>query len=80
MCGIAGYVGPKDAVGVVFDQLKRLEYRGYDSAGVAYRSNGDIKIVKRAGKLTNLGKALDENRDANSHLAIAHSRWATHGG
>lgn len=80
MCGIAGYVGPKNAVEIVFDQLKRLEYRGYDSAGVAYRQNGDIRVVKKAGKLTELGKVLDESVESGSHLAIAHSRWATHGG
>ncbi len=79
MCGIAGYVGPKNAVDVVFDQLKRLEYRGYDSAGIAYRNNGEISIVKRAGKLTELGKLLSE-KPLSAHMAIAHSRWATHGG
>ncbi len=80
MCGIAGYVGPRQAVDVVFDQLKRLEYRGYDSAGIAYlNGNGSINVLKRAGKLANLGKLLDETQ-VESHLAIAHSRWATHGG
>jgi len=78
MCGIAGYVGPKNAVNVVFDQLKRLEYRGYDSAGVAYLNGSNIGILKRAGKLTNLGTLLDEEKP-ESHTAIAHSRWATHG-
>lgn len=80
MCGIAGYVGPKNAIEVVYDQLKRLEYRGYDSAGIAFLNGSNtIKIVKKAGKLTELGKALgDEVPDA--HIAIAHSRWATHGG
>ena len=79
MCGIAGYVGPKNAVDVVFDQLKRLEYRGYDSAGIAYRNNGEISIVKRAGKLSELGKLLDA-KPLTAHVAMAHSRWATHGG
>lgn len=78
MCGIAGYVGPKGAVSVVFDQLKRLEYRGYDSAGIAYFDEGAIHVVKRAGKLAELGKAI-EDVAPNAHLAIAHSRWATHG-
>jgi glucosamine--fructose-6-phosphate aminotransferase (isomerizing) len=79
MCGIAGYIGPRKAVDVVFDQLKRLEYRGYDSAGIAYL-NGDstIHVLKRAGKLTELGKLLEEG-SPDSGLAIAHSRWATHG-
>ncbi len=79
MCGIAGYVGPKNAIDVVFDQLKRLEYRGYDSAGIAYLDNGSIAVTKKAGKLSELGKVLfDSPKQAD--LAIAHSRWATHGG
>lgn len=78
MCGIAGYVGPRNAVTVVFDQITRLEYRGYDSAGVAYGAGNGIGILKRAGKLANL-KDLIENENPNSHAAIAHSRWATHG-
>lgn len=79
MCGIAGYVGPKRAIEVVFDQLKRLEYRGYDSAGIACLENGQIKVIKRAGKLTELGKVVGDS-PPETHLAIAHSRWATHGG
>jgi glutamine---fructose-6-phosphate transaminase (isomerizing) len=79
VCGIAGYVGPKPAAGIVFDQLKRLEYRGYDSAGIALMERDQIKVLKRAGKLSNLGSLLDDN-PSDAHLAIAHSRWATHGG
>src|SRR5689334_216887 len=79
MCGIAGYIGPRNAVEVVFDQLKRLEYRGYDSAGIAFQNGKEIKVLKRAGKLTNLGRLLEET-PTESHMAIAHSRWATHGG
>lgn len=78
MCGIAGYVGPKQAVHVVLDQLKRLEYRGYDSAGVASIESGDIHILKRAGKLSELERALADV-ETDAHLAIGHSRWATHG-
>ncbi|MBS1705389.1 MAG: glutamine--fructose-6-phosphate transaminase (isomerizing) [Armatimonadetes bacterium] len=78
MCGIAGYVGPRSAVQVVYDQLKRLEYRGYDSAGIAFLESGAIKVFKRAGKLGELGKLLGEFPD-DTHMAIAHSRWATHG-
>ncbi len=78
MCGIAGYVGPKNAIEIVFDQLKRLEYRGYDSAGIAYLADDHIEVIKKAGKLSNLGDVLlSEQRSA--HSAIAHSRWATHG-
>lgn len=78
MCGIAGYVGPRNAIETVYDQLTRLEYRGYDSAGIAYLENSDIRILKRAGKLTELGKMM-EDCPTNVHLSIAHSRWATHG-
>jgi glucosamine--fructose-6-phosphate aminotransferase (isomerizing) len=79
MCGIAGYVGPRNAIETVFHQLKLLEYRGYDSAGIAYPTDTDIKILKRAGKLGELGK-LVADCPSNVHMAIAHSRWATHGG
>lgn len=79
MCGIAGYVGQKNGVEVVLDQIKRLEYRGYDSAGVAFRENGRLKTLKRAGKLGELRKLVDEEKPT-SDMAIAHSRWATHGG
>lgn len=78
MCGIAGYVGPRKAVDVVFDQLKRLEYRGYDSAGVAYLGKDGIEVVKRAGKLNQLTNLMADGTP-DVHLAIAHSRWATHG-
>jgi glucosamine--fructose-6-phosphate aminotransferase (isomerizing) len=66
-------------VEVVFDQLKRLEYRGYDSAGVAYSNNGHIDVLKKAGKLVGLGRLIEE-RKPEARFAIAHSRWATHGG
>ena len=77
MCGIAGYVGPRNAVEVVFDQLKRLEYRGYDSAGIAYFKDDVIEIIKRAGKLKELNSLVLDC--PKSEIAIAHSRWATHG-
>ncbi len=78
MCGIAGYIGPKNAVEIVYDQVKRLEYRGYDSAGVAFKDDDRIGILKRAGKLNNLKVLLDQD-EPSANLAIAHSRWATHG-
>jgi glucosamine--fructose-6-phosphate aminotransferase (isomerizing) len=82
MCGIVGYVGAQPALDVVVDGLKRLEYRGYDSAGVAIRDDdGDLTVVRRAGKLANLQGALAE-ADAMSlrgTLGIGHTRWATHG-
>ena len=79
MCGIAGYVGLRNAVEVVYDQLTRLEYRGYDSAGIAALFPDGIRVIKRAGKLRELGKLLN-GVPQDSQLAIAHSRWATHGG
>jgi glucosamine--fructose-6-phosphate aminotransferase (isomerizing) len=82
MCGIVGYVGAQPALDVVMDGLKRLEYRGYDSAGVAIRDDaGDITVVRKAGKLANLQAALAEADPDDLHgtLGIGHTRWATHG-
>lgn len=78
MCGIAGYLGPRKAVDVVFDQLRRLEYRGYDSAGIAYPEGVEIKVLKKAGKLSELGRLL-EDHPTDARWAMGHSRWATHG-
>ncbi len=78
MCGIAGYVGHRNAVEVVLDQLQRLEYRGYDSAGVAFLDGDSLKTIKRAGKLEELKQLIGADLP-DSNLAIAHSRWATHG-
>ena len=78
MCGIIGYKGPNDAVDVILDGLRRLEYRGYDSAGLALVQNDNF-IVKRAqGKLTNLVNRFNED-PASGHLGMGHTRWATHG-
>lgn len=80
MCGIAGYIGKKEGLPIVFKNIRKLEYRGYDSAGAAFfNDNGDLTIVKAAGKLTNLEKALKGHRSKPLTAAIAHSRWATHG-
>jgi glucosamine--fructose-6-phosphate aminotransferase (isomerizing) len=79
MCGIVGYVGPQPAVGVVVDGLRRLEYRGYDSAGVALVHEGRIVSQKRAGKLGNLDKALADDPLPSGTTGIGHTRWATHG-
>ena len=79
MCGIVGYVGPKQAQQVVIDGLRRLEYRGYDSAGVALVVDGEICFDKRAGKLANLEKAIAEEPLPPSTTGIGHTRWATHG-
>jgi glucosamine--fructose-6-phosphate aminotransferase (isomerizing) len=83
MCGIVGYVGNRPALSIVLDGLRRLEYRGYDSAGVAVIDNGAVLTEKRAGKLANLEKALVERSGdgiATGTTAIGHTRWATHGG
>ncbi|WP_101525188.1 glutamine--fructose-6-phosphate transaminase (isomerizing) [Nocardioides houyundeii] len=79
MCGIVGYVGEKQAQSVVIDGLRRLEYRGYDSAGVALAVDGTVASAKRAGKLSNLVKAIDEEPLPESTSGIGHTRWATHG-
>ncbi|MFE9626394.1 glutamine--fructose-6-phosphate transaminase (isomerizing) [Streptomyces sp. NPDC052016] len=80
MCGIVGYVGSQSALEVVMAGLKRLEYRGYDSAGVAVLADGGLAAAKRAGKLVNLEKELDERPLPTGTTGIGHTRWATHGG
>jgi glucosamine--fructose-6-phosphate aminotransferase (isomerizing) len=79
MCGIVGYVGPRDAAPILLDGLRRLEYRGYDSAGIALLTEaGDVFVEKKAGKLSNLTDHLNGSAPAG-HPGIAHTRWATHG-
>ncbi|HEV2952078.1 MAG TPA: glutamine--fructose-6-phosphate transaminase (isomerizing), partial [Actinomycetota bacterium] len=78
MCGIVGYVGPDEALPIVLEGLRRLEYRGYDSAGVAVL-DGDLTVVKRAGKLSELQDALDGDGHPAGTVAMGHTRWATHG-
>jgi glucosamine--fructose-6-phosphate aminotransferase (isomerizing) len=78
MCGIIGYIGKRDAISVVLEGLKRLEYRGYDSAGIAYFSEGHIDIKRRKGKVKDL-LGLFETDQPSTHVAIGHTRWATHG-
>lgn len=80
MCGIVGYVGEKQALEVVVAGLRRLEYRGYDSAGVAVISDGRLEVRKKAGKLVNLEILLGEDPLPRSTTGIGHTRWATHGG
>ncbi len=80
MCGIVGYVGAKSAVEVVVDGLRRLEYRGYDSAGVAVVEGGVIRYGKKAGKLANLELEIAGRPLPVSGLGLGHTRWATHGG
>ncbi len=78
MCGIVGYVGAKPIIPLLIDGLKRLEYRGYDSAGVAVVSEGRLQIEKQPGKIANLEKRLSGYKE-NGSVGIAHTRWATHG-
>jgi glucosamine--fructose-6-phosphate aminotransferase (isomerizing) len=78
MCGIVGYIGPRDATSIIYNGLKRLEYRGYDSAGLAVIENGNIEIRRDAGKLARLGELLDE-QPVHGNVGIGHTRWATHG-
>jgi glucosamine--fructose-6-phosphate aminotransferase (isomerizing) len=78
MCGIVGYIGPREATNIIFEGLCTLEYRGYDSAGIAVQSNGHIERRRAAGKLSNLRAVLSE-RPIRGHRGIGHTRWATHG-
>ncbi len=78
MCGIVGYLGERSAVEVIIDSLKRLEYRGYDSAGVAIHTGREIRIVKTKGKIGELEKLISSNPPIGK-LGIGHTRWATHG-
>ena len=78
MCGIVGYIGQKEAVKVLIDGLKRLEYRGYDSAGLAFIKNGDLGCIKAVGKIVELERKLNGNI-THTNMGIAHTRWATHG-
>ena len=78
MCGIVGYIGPRDATPIILNGLKRLEYRGYDSAGVAILQNGHIEVRRDAGKLNRLLEIV-QNNPLSGKLGIGHTRWATHG-
>ena len=78
MCGIVGYVGPEEAAPILLQGLKRLEYRGYDSAGIALLNGSGVQVVKRPGKLSSLEQAVQDAAPAGN-CGIAHTRWATHG-
>ncbi len=78
MCGIIGYTGKKNAVSVILEGLKRLEYRGYDSAGIAFLNNNGIEVRRCTGKIKELCNLIDKDSPV-SHTAIGHTRWATHG-
>jgi len=78
VCGIIGYIGSENAVPLIMDGLKRLEYRGYDSAGIAVYREGDFQVVKRKGRLTVLEEIVNES-NLFGYIGIGHTRWATHG-
>src|SRR6266566_3297311 len=78
MCGIVGYVGPREALPLLMGGLRRLEYRGYDSAGVAVQENGALDVLRAEGKLDNLAAIVTTHPTAG-HTGIGHTRWATHG-
>ena len=79
MCGIIGYSGHREACGILLDGLERLEYRGYDSAGILVSDNGTFHTVKRSGRLSNLRAAV-ERHPLKGCCGMGHTRWATHGG
>jgi glucosamine--fructose-6-phosphate aminotransferase (isomerizing) len=78
MCGIVGYVGPRESADILLKGLERLEYRGYDSAGIAVLDGGATRVVRAVGKLVNLAQALARS-PVHGHVGIGHTRWATHG-
>ena len=78
MCGIVGGTSERNILPILVEGLRRLEYRGYDSAGVAFKKNGTISITKNKGRVEQLAKKLNL-KENQSNLGIAHTRWATHG-
>jgi len=78
MCGIVAYIGEKSAVPLLVEGLKKLEYRGYDSAGICVASNHHLEVIKKSGRITELEKVLGQ-REISARIGIAHTRWATHG-
>src|SRR5262245_5762982 len=78
MCGIIGYIGPQPVVPVIIEGLRRLEYRGYDSAGIAVVTNGEVEVRRSAGKLANLEQAI-AHHPVSGVYGLGHTRWATHG-
>src|SRR5713226_3113326 len=78
MCGIVGYVGEQDAVGILLDGLRRLEYRGYDSAGIAVQSPSGLDVRRSVGKIDRLRQIID-HASLTGTTGLGHTRWATHG-
>ena len=78
MCGIVGYIGPREATSIVLNGLRRLEYRGYDSAGMAVLQGGQLVLRRSVGKIERLAELI-EAQPVQGHIGIGHTRWATHG-
>src|SRR3954469_1771561 len=78
MCGIVGYIGRREAAPLILESLRKLEYRGYDSAGIAVLNGGGIAVRRCVGKLNNLETSL-ATRPINGTVGVGHTRWATHG-
>ncbi|MEI2738380.1 MAG: hypothetical protein V9F01_06315 [Chitinophagaceae bacterium] len=78
MCGIVGYTGPREAYPIIIKGLKRLEYRGYDSTGVALQNGSGLKVYKKKGKVAELEDNI-VGKDLHANVGIGHTRWATHG-
>ena len=78
MCGIVAYIGQKEAYPIIIKGLKRLEYRGYDSAGIALLNDGNLSVYKKQGKVANLEEYVD-GQNCSGNVGIGHTRWATHG-
>src|SRR5690606_16026442 len=79
MCGIVGYIGERTAAPLLIEGLRRLEYRGYDSAGISVLEDGKLDVRKSVGKIAELEKRLANGSQPNGTIGIAHTRWATHG-
>ena len=80
MCGIVGYIGHREAYPIVIKGLKRLEYRGYDSAGIVLYDGENLKLSKTKGKVSDLEEKSSKEISANGTIGMGHTRWATHGG
>lgn len=80
MCGIVGYIGFREPKDVLVEGLKALEYRGYDSAGIALKNDTSVQVIKEVGKISSLEEKINKEKLIDSHIGIAHTRWATHGG
>ncbi len=80
MCGIVGYIGFREPKDVLIEGLKTLEYRGYDSAGIALKNDTSVQVIKEVGRISSLEEKINKEKLIDSHIGIAHTRWATHGG